>query len=187
MVVILRGPSSVGKTTTSYALAEAMPASAYLQGDGFPWMSDQTMQSLRKRSKEEGYHFLNAWLAAGIAVVLEHGFHAVVDWAFTKDAELRDLLARIDHLSHMVHVFNLVVDPEEQLKRDAKRPPDERIGKEGVEHFQTADESARSNMGISIDTTDLSPQEVAERILDQTKGTGQQTGRGDAENPAPHP
>ena len=135
-------------------------------------MSDQTMKTLREQSKQDGYHFLNAWIAAGSAVVVKHGFHAIVDWAFTNDGELRDLLERLRHLEQEVHVFNLSVDPEEQLKRDSKRPREERIGKEGVEYFQTADESAISSLGISIDTTGLTPPEVAGKILDKLEMLG---------------
>ena len=111
---------------------------------------------------------MNAWPAAGIAVAVKHGFRAVVDWAFTKDSELEDLFGRFNHLNQRVHIFNLVVDPEEQLKRDAKRPTEERIGKDGVEYFQTADESARSSLGIRIDTTSLTPQDVARKIIDDS-------------------
>ena len=130
------------------------------------------MKTLRERSKQEGYHFLNAWMAAGAAVVVKHGFHAIIDWAFTNDAELRDLLERLRHLHQNVHVFNLSVDPDEQLERDSKRPGEERIGKEGVEYFQTADESPRSGLGISIDTTGLTPQEVAGKILERLEIPG---------------
>jgi chloramphenicol 3-O-phosphotransferase len=170
MIVIIRGRCSVGKTTSAHALAELMPDSAHLHGDGWPWMSDRTMETLRERSKDEGYRFFNSWLAASAAVIVEHGFHAIIDWAFTKDADLRDLLVRLEHLAQPVHVCNLVVDREEHLKRDAGRPADERIGTGGVEYFEKEDESASSTLGSVVDTTHLAPKEVAEAILRQIGG-----------------
>jgi chloramphenicol 3-O-phosphotransferase len=176
MIVILRGPCSVGKTATAYALAELMPDSAYLQGDGWPWLSDRTLATLRERSMREGGRFFNSWLAASAGVIVEHGLHAIVDWMFTKDADLRDLLGRLDGLAQPVHVFNLRVDPEEHLRRDAGRPAEERIGEGGVTYFQTEDESGDSTLGSAIDTTRLSPKEVAAAILRQVGENGSAIG-----------
>ncbi len=167
MVVIIRGPCSVGKTTAPYALAKLLPDSAYLHGDGFPWMSDRTMQALDRRSREKGDNFRNAWLATGIAVILGHGLHAVVDGMFMQDEELSDLLARLGPVKDSVRIFNLAVDPEEHLKRDAGRPPEQRIGKEGVEYFRTANEWARSNFGVKTDATRSTPKDITIKILDQ--------------------
>ncbi len=162
MVIIVRGACSVGKTTVARELVERLPGSAHVGCDTMlPWMADATLAALQKQGKEAFPELLNAWVAATSRIFAEQGIRLVVDWHFPADEELQDLLQRLDDCQ----VFNLLCAPEEHLRRDRQRATEEQIGPDGVEYFRTQGSWVGSPHGTDVDTTAMSPSEVATAIL----------------------
>lgn len=176
MVIVIRGACSVGKTAVAREIVESLPDSAHVACDAMlPWMSDATLATLRRRGGEVFPDLLNTWLVATAQIFAKQGIHLVVDWHFPADAELRDLVGRLAECALPCRVFNLRCSPEEHLRRDRLRPVDEQIGSGGIEHFRTHGSCVDSPCGTDMDTTLLSPRQVAETILASISGDG--TGR----------
>lgn len=173
MVVVIRGACSVGKTTVAREIVELLPGSAHVACDTMlPWMSDATLATLRDQGKEAFPNLLNTWLVATAQIFAKQEIHLVVDWHFPADAELRDLVGRLAECALPCRVFNLRCSPEEHLRRDGLRPVDEQIGSSGIEYFQTEGSCVDPPCGTDMDTTLLSPRQVAETILAAISGNG---------------
>ena len=133
-------------------------------------MSETTWQKVCAQDDAGRTSLGNSWIAAEVTVLVERGLHAIVDSYFSRDYELPDLLQLLEPLGQDVHVFLLTVAPEEHLQRDATRPQDWQIGKKGVEHFRMNKESERVSIGTVVDTTSLTAEQVAGRILHELNG-----------------
>jgi len=143
-----------------------------------PWMSDATLTTLRRRGGEVFPDLLNTWLVATAQIFAKQEIQLVVDWHFPADAELRDLVGRLAECPLACRVFNLRCSPEEHLRRDQLRPVDEQVGSSGIEYFRTQGSWVDSPWGTDIDTTLLSPRNVAETILEAISGNGTSSWQG---------
>lgn len=165
MIIIIRGACGIGKTAVSQVLAELIYKAAHIEADQLVYMSDKTMEEVWEQQKHEGFLFLSIWAAAVASALVEHGFHPIIDWMYPVDGHLQDLIRRLRHLEQQIHVFNLLVNPEEHLKREEKRLGGTgREAVEMVEYFRENNSWANSPIGTAIDTTGQTPEDVARKI-----------------------
>lgn len=115
VIVLLNGPLGAGKSTLAEALAERLPSSVWLNGDG--------LVALNPPPPDEGRH-----LHATIKLLVDHhgsrGYrHFVIDHLWTEPEELEDLRERLKEVdpSAEIRCFLLTVSAEENLRRIKRR------------------------------------------------------------------
>ena len=168
MIIIIRGVCGVGKTTVSRLLVELIYKGAHIDGDQLVHMSDKTMEEIWRQQGQEGILFLSVWITAVASALVEHGFHPIIDWMYPMDEHLQDLIRRLCPLGQEVNTFNLLVDSKEHLQREGKRLGE--ITEEAmamVDHFKKHNHWANSSVGITIDTTGQTPENIAEDICER--------------------
>lgn len=167
MVIIIRGACSVGKTSAARSLVHLLPMSAHVDcGEMMPWMSDATLEALRSQDRQVLPDLLNEWLVPTATVLDRQGVHTIIDWHFPADTELQDLLRRLKECNLPCSVFNLLCSPAEHLSRDQQRQEDLQIGRGGIEYFRQEGSWVGSPHGLDIDTTALTPDDVAKRVVE---------------------
>jgi chloramphenicol 3-O-phosphotransferase len=130
-----------------------------------PWMSDATLGALRSRGGNVLPDMQNEWLSATACAFGRQGIDVVIDWFFPSDSELADLLRRLEKRQISARVFNLLCSPEEHLARDRQRDVEGQIGQEGIDYFRRAGSWLNSPYGRDLDTTAMSPEDVARAIV----------------------
>ncbi len=161
-MIIIRGPSSVGKSSVSRRLAEILPMGAHIDVDRTVWYSTQTWEKLGM-----GYFGDHGFIKALAAECLRLGLTPIFEQMFEDEDALETLVADLEAEHGAVHVFNLTINDESQhLARDSDRPAaEEPIGPDGVRYFAEKKAWDSPSIGTVIDTTGKSVSDVAEEII----------------------
>lgn len=161
-VIILNGPMGVGKTTTAHALVDRLAPALFLDGDH--------VADFRPFDVREATHldYVEATLAHLIAFHAANGFdRQVVAWVFESGERLGDFEARLRAQGHAVHAFRLACEAAEHEARVRARGRENlhwelKRHRELAHAFELA--AARGGLGRTLDTTDMTPEDVAEAI-----------------------
>ena len=161
-MIIIRGPSSVGKSSVSRRLAEILPMGAHIDVDRTVWYSTQTWEKLGM-----GYFGDHGFIKALAAECLRLGLTPIFEQMFEDEDALETLVADLEAEHGAVHVFNLTINDEsEHLARDSGRPAVEGpIGPDGVRYFAEKKAWDNPSIGAVIDTTGKSVGDVAQEIM----------------------
>ncbi len=163
-VVILNGPMGVGKTTTARALVDRLAPALFLDADH--------VADFRPFDVREPAHldYIEDTLCHMLAFHASQGFErVVVAWVFETAERLGHFSERLRAQGHAVHAFRLTCDAREHEARVRARNR-ENLDWELMRHrelahgFETA--AARGALGRTLDTTDLSPDEVADVVAE---------------------
>lgn len=148
-VYILSGPAGVGKSTTSRALAEALPNSAYISGDDVSHMHVSGRQKPWESETELSLIWTNIWSLT--RNFLLHGMDVVIDYVtFPEEAYwLKDKLKELT--GNVVYVV-LWTDHETLLQRDRLRLPEHQMGERCLILMEEFKNSGVSNNHL-FDTT----------------------------------
>jgi len=154
-IVLIGGPPGVGKTTALRRVAARVPRCAWLDGDDV-WRIRPFEVTDETRSLVEGniVHVLRSFLEARYREVF-------LSWVLHDDALIERLLAPLRPLARDVAVLHLVASPDALRARSEGDPARGSLAPRALERLAQigALEYPR------IDTSELSPDQVAERIL----------------------
>lgn len=167
MIVILNGSVGVGKTTVAWALNESFDRSVMLDGDylgavhPFEIYDDARVAYLYKIIT----HLLEFHKA--------HGYtNFVINYVFESPASLAALVKGLSELDEAIHTFWLTCAEGEQRDRILKRRTDGwRWELERFSELNAILEAAsqRGDIGIKVDTTNLSVANIVRIIHELTE------------------
>jgi chloramphenicol 3-O-phosphotransferase len=156
-IVIINGPAGVGKTTVSRILATYGNSSACIHGDDFPKYI--VNRDLNKVATGLGYKngatIANNFINGGYDLV-------VYDYIFEDQTHIPKFIGNIAVDSDL-HFFTLWTSKEIIIDREAKRLGRERLGVRVRECYNIMEKSLE-NLGSIIDTSNKTPEEIAETI-----------------------
>ena len=154
-LIIVNGAPCVGKSAVANLIFPQLPNSAFLDGDDVWRINPFEVTEQTKAIVEKNIPFvLRSYLEAGYE-------HVLLAWVMHRQ-EIIDLV--VDELSDLhfeLHVFTLVAEESVLQDRWRRRP-----GHEG--HSSMIADRLRQSRNLDttqIDTTHLSPEKIADRIL----------------------
>jgi hypothetical protein len=160
-LIIVGGPSGVGKTTTCRELQKILPRNVFLDGD-WCWemrpfvVTDETIRVVESNIA----HLLNNFLDCS------EFENVIFCWVLHLQEILDNLIARLNHSDCTIHCFSLVSSEEalvERLSRDiaeGKREPD------SIERSVPRIPLYDALDTVKIDVSTISPTDAAKRIGD---------------------
>ena len=156
-IVLIGGPPGVGKTTALRRVAERVPRCAWLDGDNV-WRIRPFEVTAETRSLVEGniVHVLRSFLQARYRDVF-------LTWVLHDEALIERLLAPLRPFARDVAVLHLVASPDVLRARCESDPARGSVGPRVLERLAQIEALPYPR----IDTSELSPDQVAERILEQ--------------------
>ncbi len=162
MIIIINGSVGVGKTTVAEELHQKFDKSIHLDGDHIgnvhPFeIYDEARIDHLYRTLEllVGFHQKNGYQ------------NFVINYVFESADSLQDLLDLLSPLEPSIHIYWLTCDEKEQAKRIQGRQSDQLDWELNrfVELHRIQTKAARQGfIGKEVDTTGLTPTEVAEKI-----------------------
>ncbi len=162
MIIIINGSVGVGKTTVAEELHWKFDKSIHLDGDCIgnvhPFeIYDEVRIDHLYRTLELliGFHQKNGYQ------------NFVINYVFESADSLQDLLGLLRPLDPSIHTYWLTCEEKEQAKRIRGRQSDDHDWELSrfIELYRIQREAAQQGfIGIEVDTTHLTPSEVAERI-----------------------
>lgn len=161
-LITIVGANGVGKTTTSNALLQMCAHSAYVDADWCRAINPFQFTEKTKETVTENIFclFRNYLLCDDIeTVIFPYGFHGERKSIY--DEVIRRI--RDEAINFAEHIVVLKCEYEENIKRSIKDSRDsERVGRGMRNTFNFYDDFDYP----TIDTTTLSPEEVAKKIID---------------------
>lgn len=154
-LIIVNGAPSVGKSTAANLIFPQLPNSAFLDGDDVWRINPFEVTERTKAIVDKNIPFvLRSYLEAGYE-------HVLLAWVMHQQEIIDRVVAELSDLDFELHVFTLVA--EEGVLQDRWR---DRTGSE-ADSSMVADRLRQSRAldSTKIDTTHLSPGEIAEKIL----------------------
>ncbi|CAH1224314.1 hypothetical protein PAECIP111891_05641 [Paenibacillus allorhizoplanae] len=124
-VYLVSGPAGVGKSTTSQALAKALPNSAYISGDAVSHMHVNGREKPWESRSELLLIWQNIWRLTSNFIT--HGVDVVVDYV-TFPEEAKWLQKQLIALNTNVVYVVLWTDKSTLLQRDQTRLPQHQMG-----------------------------------------------------------
>ncbi|WP_246188077.1 AAA family ATPase [Paenibacillus tengchongensis] len=124
-VYLLSGPAGVGKSTTSSALVSALKNSAYISGDDVSHMHVSGRQKPWESKSETSLIWNNIFSLT--QNFIQNGIDVVIDYV-TFPGEAFWLKDKLKELTQNVVYVVLWTDPENLLKRDQLRLPEQQMG-----------------------------------------------------------
>lgn len=124
-VYLVSGPAGVGKSTTSRALAKALPNSAYISGDAVSHMHVNGREKPWESRSELSLIWQNIWRLTSNFIT--HGVDVVVDYV-TFPEEAKWLHKQLIALNTNVVYVLLWTDKATLLQRDQTRLPQHQMG-----------------------------------------------------------
>lgn len=172
IVIVIRGAPSTGKTTTAYEIRRKLPNSFILSIDNLIAMNvpeevigDERIESwgeMRPFGQELG-HVLTSYL-------LKKEKNVIIEEMLPDVAGIKKLVKLASSLEAKPFVFELTAPPGTIMRREKmrKHPNPEKP----VKMIMNLLAKNPYPKAIKIDTSDLSPREVADLILDKIRKTG---------------
>ena len=153
-VVLLGGPTGVGKSTTLKLLHNKLPKLALLDADDVWRISeDLALEGTRSIAISNVVGVLRGYFQAGCEV-------GILSWVFARSPLYEPVTAALKDTVDAVHQLYLVASPEALTQRLGERGDLHRL-----DYSISRLELIQQLPYPKIDTTDLSPTEVVERIL----------------------
>ncbi|MEX1252906.1 MAG: AAA family ATPase [Dehalococcoidia bacterium] len=168
--VVIRGPALVGKTAVARALAERLPGNAaIISQDDLWWRAIARHHSDLASEAELVYRQMkllsSTYIRARYAVVVDGAFALYRDGAAaTHDSDLRDLLGLVSTVPNVRPLLVALTCPLDVLLERARES--ERYDAPAVEALHRAFEASGLPAALTFDTSEVSADEVADRILD---------------------
>ena len=156
-LIIINGPAGVGKTTVARKLANFGENSACIHGDDFKgYIIKRNLNAVAT-----GLGYKNG--ATVSSNFINGGYDLVIfEYVFENDVHLPKYLNNLD-ADCPVFLVTLWADQNTVVKREAQRQERERLGARVLECY-SAMQTALDKLGLVIDTTNKSPDEVAEEV-----------------------
>lgn len=163
LLILIGGPPWVGKTTCAEALFTLLHNSAWLDGDDVWQVNPFSVEDPRLRNSDKNMSFvLNTYLESSFDYTI---FSSVV----LTDKPITDgIIKSIKYEDYIIIFFMLICAQQELEARCAKRDNDMSPDPQ----FMCA---AKSQDAVKIDTTHMTPREVAQKmlqIIDDPSGDG---------------
>jgi len=154
-LIIINGAPRVGKSVTGNLLFSKLNNSAFLDGDDVWRINPFEVNEKAKNIVEQNIAFvLRNYIKASYEYV-------ILAWVLHQQSIIDRLLNRLDDLKLNVYIFTLIAD--EDILRDRLRREKSRRT-----NLNTAIDRLKQSMALGtkkIDTTELQPEEVVNRIL----------------------
>jgi len=173
MIIIINGPSGVGKTQTSWELLYRMPHTVVLDMDYIGWAFHSF-----DYSNQSHIDYAHSTLFVLIKHHLQNGFyHFIVNGGFESSEKLNQILNVLYPLNLPIQVFCLWCNFKQLIYRVETRNSynincDESISHQEV--FDIMEYSAKSGyIGRIVDNTQLSIRETSDQILDYVRQENQ--------------
>lgn len=165
MIIIINGSLGVGKSSVSEELHWRFDKSVYLDGDHIGYVHPFEIYD------EARIDHLYRTLALLIGFHQENGYqNFVINYVFESPESLQALLDYLKPFDASIHTFWLTCDEVEQKKRILKRQREQLDWElDRFIELRTIQEKAANQgfIGVRVDTTGLSPAEVATQIWDE--------------------
>ncbi len=160
-LVLMGGPPGVGKTTVTKLLENRLPRAAFLDADDVRRVSKGIEN--RDMALENVVRVMRGYFVAGCEI-------GVLSWVFARAELYTPVIEGLEDLVATVCQFYLIASPEVLEQRIAARR--RRAGDDGdlkclVDYALNRLELINALPFARIDTSSLSPDEVADRILSQ--------------------
>lgn len=173
MIIIINGPSGVGKTETSWELLYRMPHTVVLDMDYIGWAFHSF-----DYSNQSHIEYSHSTLFVLIKHHLQNGFyHFIVNGVFGSSEKLNQILNVLYPLNLPIQVFCIWCDFEQLIYRVKTR---NRYNINCNESIHTQDvfdimeyPAKRGYIGRMLDNTQLSIRETSEQILDYLRQENQ--------------
>jgi len=164
MVIILNGSCGVGKSTLTTALQESLDRAVALDGD---YLGDIHPFDLYS---QERILYLNKTVEFLVKFHQEHGHtNFVYNYVFEESRVLADLVQRLQALGQTVHCYWIRAAWPEQKQRILGRSTDQvdwELERAPQLNAILEAESQRGFIGLPLDSTGKSPQDLAREILE---------------------
>jgi len=155
-LIIIKGPSGVGKSTVGKLIHNQLKNSAYLDGDDVWRINPFEVNDKTKNIVEKNIPFvLNSYIEAGYQ-------HVILSWVLHKQSIIDRLLSRLNILNSEVYVFALIADENtisNRIKSDFYTQRNLGLVKDRLKQ-------PIETQNIKIDTTGLNPEQITKIILD---------------------
>jgi broad-specificity NMP kinase len=159
-LILIGGPPAIGKTTVTHLLWHELEHAAWLEGDSVWQIRPFSLTPASTRLAE-------ANITAVLRNYLEAGYaHVLLSWVLHRSDLVQRLVAPLERLAKEVHQFTLVATPEVLRERFERDPRRGRFSQLPLWRL----EEAASLPTHQIDTTDLSPSQVAQLIITEVGG-----------------
>jgi thymidylate kinase len=158
-LVLLGGPTGVGKSTTLKLLENRLPRLALLDADDVWRVSDEmAVEGNRSTAISNVIRVLQGYVEAGSETT-------ILAWVFARSLLYEPVIAGMKDTVDAIHQIYLVASPEALHQRLGARSSLERL-----DYSISRLELIQRLPYPKIDTTDRSPIEVAERVLGHVRG-----------------
>ncbi|MBA3029091.1 MAG: hypothetical protein FP816_09825 [Desulfobacteraceae bacterium] len=159
-IVIINGPAGVGKTTIARKLALLGENSACIHGDDFKHhIVNRNLNTVATGlGYKNGATVANNFVNGGYDLVL-------FEYVFEDESHLPKFIHHLN-VDCPVYLITLWANQEIVLDREANRAGRERLGTRVLECY-AAMEQALGKLGLVIDTSDRSPDEVVKDIWEK--------------------
>lgn len=158
-LVLLGGPTGVGKSTTLKLLENRLPKSALLDADDVWRVADElAVEGNRSIAISNVVRVLQGYVQAGCET-------AILAWVFARSPLYEPVIAGLKDTVDDIHQLYLVASPEALRQRLG--------GRDSSDRFDYAISRLKLIQKLpypQIDTTELSPSDVADCILDHIRG-----------------
>jgi adenylylsulfate kinase-like enzyme len=165
VLILITGIMAAGKSSVAQALAERLPRSVHLRGDGFRRMIVNGRAEMGFELSEEAYDQLRLRyrIAATVAEMYLNAGFTVVYQDIIIGSGLADVVQSLQHLP--LHVVVLCPSPDIVAKRDAARGKTGYGDAAAVENFARVLQAETPRLGLWLDNSDLTVAETVDGIL----------------------
>lgn len=165
-IYILNGPTGVGKSTLSHLLMQSLPPACVIEGDAFA--NIHPLDHADSRTSLE----CNTLMAQAALFRLEHGIETIIiNWVFETQASLQDLIQKLGPAQIIPMIFLLEASDSVFEKRILQRKTADYEWE--LKRFKElkavfAERSLNGELGVRVDTSELSAEDVKEFVLKQS-------------------